>query len=205
MERPIPRSGEKYIHFKKKPYQIICVANHSETREKMVVYQALYGDYSCYVRPLAMFMGEVDHEKYPDVTQRYCFESVDSIRQDAPEDPAAKSLEISRHQIEVLNLDDESETLEEKLREEPGEETGEETDEREQADPALLAFLDADTLEEKCEVLVGLRGRITDRLIDDFAVTLDVVIPEGKTAVRYQQLLTSIRTMQRYENDRLRS
>lgn len=204
MDRPIPRPGEKYIHFKKKPYQIICVADHSETREKMVVYQALYGDFSCYVRPLSMFMEEVDRQKYPDVTQRYRFESVDSIRQDAPEDPSAKSLEISRHQIEVLNLDDEPEAAEAGLQEAPEEKSGEETDESVQADPALLAFLDADTLEEKCEVLAGLRGRITDRLIDDIAVTLDVVIPEGKTDVRYQQLLTSMRTMQRYESERLR-
>ena len=165
MSQGNPRPGEKYIHFKEKLYQVIAIAEHSETGEQLVVYQALYGDFQIYARPYAMFVSLVDQDKYPDARQEYRFQLVQK-HEDATEVPG---------QEEKRDVQDK-----------------------------LMAFFDAETMEEKYQILKSLRNSITDRLIDDFAVVLDLVIPEGDTDSRYQQLLNSVRTMQKYESNRFK-
>ncbi len=83
------RPGDVVQHFKRGMtnsddhnaylYKIICEAIHTETKEPMVVYQALYGDCATYVRPKEMFLEKVDTKKYPDAKQEYRFEKYAGI------------------------------------------------------------------------------------------------------------------------------
>lgn len=67
-----------YRHFKENKYKVVCIANDSETEEKVVVYQAIYGEYGYWVRPYDMFNSLVDKEKYPHVQQKYRFELIEN-------------------------------------------------------------------------------------------------------------------------------
>ena len=207
-----PKTGELYRHFKNKMYQILAVARHSETGEELVIYQALYGDYSVYARPLAMFCSEVDHKKYPEVTQKYRIERIDrsSLEPACPvrieqvsdicTDQRQTGENVDAADIEQMQTD----TVTEAKRAEVSAEKQTVENEEEQADERLLRFLDTDTYQEKYEVLASFANDITDRLINDFAVIVDVVIPEGSLNERYEQLKSAIATKARYETGRLR-
>ncbi|HJB83299.1 MAG TPA: DUF1653 domain-containing protein [Candidatus Mediterraneibacter intestinavium] len=84
MQRDI-RAGDIVRHFKREwvsdetseyLYKVLAFAQHTETGEKLVIYQALYAPFKICARPYAMFMSEVDRQKYPDIKQQYRFEKV---------------------------------------------------------------------------------------------------------------------------------
>lgn len=181
-ERKKPYTGQLYRHFKNNLYQIITIAIHEATREEMVVYQALYGDYGIYVRTLENFMEPVDSIKYPNAQQTYRFELVekDTQKESSIQKDVAKQQEIK--------LDTQSP----QAQEEPV------------ADPKLLAFCEAKTYAQKYEMLKSFRGKVSDRLINDLAVVLDVVIPEGELDDRYEALIKCLQTFCKFEVNRLR-
>lgn len=67
-----------YRHFKGNLYIVEDIGYDSETEEKLVIYRALYSEHKLWCRPYDMFLSEVDHKKYPSVTQKYRFELVDT-------------------------------------------------------------------------------------------------------------------------------
>lgn len=199
-----PLPGEKYLHFKNKLYQVIAVAKHSETMEPYVVYQALYGDFGVYIRPYDMFVSEVDHEKYPEVTQKYRFAYVDHTKNETLRTERAehKKIPVNQNVEQQENVPDVTAAVSTAELQEQNM-VQRESDVKEQIDPWLLRFLDTDTMEEKYQIVCDIKNDITDRLIDDLAVAVDVVIPEGKLSDRYEQLKYCIRTRQKYEQTSL--
>lgn len=75
-EKRIIKEGQIYKHFKGTTHRIICIAKHSETKEDMIIYTH-NDDNEIWARPIDMFLSEVDHEKYPNVEQKYRFELLD--------------------------------------------------------------------------------------------------------------------------------
>lgn len=205
MERHIPKTGEIYRHFKNKMYQIVTVATHSETGGQLVIYQALYGDFSCCARPLEMFMSKVDKAKYPQAAQEYRFELVDK-------DSLTKVHKTTENNVMENNITGNNVTgnnvTEDNVTgnnvEAVVEKTIENADE-ELPNPDLLLFLDADTFEEKKNLLVSMQNRMTDELINSIAASLDVSVDEGDLETRFKSLYNCVSTMSRYEvNNRLR-
>ena len=103
------RPGMFFRHFKNKMYQALAVAEHSETGEMLVIYQALYGSYRVYARPYDMFLSEVDHEKYPDVKQKYRFEQIAAEDVEAVAEEAEKMRREAEKTAEDINDDAEAE------------------------------------------------------------------------------------------------
>ncbi len=174
-------AGQIYRHFKDKLYQIVGVAKHSETGEKLVIYQQLYGKYELCARPYKMFISEVDHEKYPKVKQRYRFELVESDEDEHVEINDDKK--ESHNDLQRVDTDD-FEDVEEGV------------------DPALVMFLDAGTYEEKHNVLMRIKDSITDRLINDIATSMDVSVNEGDLETRFESLLACVDMMAKFEVNR---
>lgn len=196
--REIPKTNEIYRHFKGNLYRIVTLAKHSETGETLVIYQALYGDYTVYARELSMFLSKVDRVKYPDADQDDRFVLLPQIVGQEQQSGSAEiksqqpgSAEISPQQADGHQFPSTA---------------GETVPEEGEAalDPLLISFLDADTYREKLNLLVALHARITDDMINTMAVSLDVEVNDGEIEDRYEALRNCLLTLEKYECNRLR-
>lgn len=171
-------AGERYRHYKGGLYQIVTVAMHTETDENMVVYQALYGDYKVFARPLKMFLETVKDEA-GNVVPRF-------VRED-------KGLE------KISSISDRGENSEESEKTEKKENSVVQG-----INPLLITFLDAESSVEKLEILHRMRKSIDNKTISDMAAALDIVIEEKDMDERIKELEICLQTRARFETTRLR-
>ena len=204
-----PRPQEIYRHFKGRLYQVLTLARHSETGEMLVVYQALYGGYAVFARPLSMFCSEVDAVKYPGAMQKERFQlwkgSEEALSLFAGESPVTGNRETRAKQTE-----EDRQTRAKQSdgmfsqKEKPAEPSVQAAEEEVQLDPRLLRFLDANRMEEKMEILDSMQGDVTDEMIDIMAISLDTEIVSGEASERIAALRETIQMRLRFESSRLR-
>ncbi len=182
---------------------MLTLAKHSETGEVLVIYQALYGDYSVYARPLDMFTSEVDHEKYPDVTQKDRCELVEGldlsvdIKHTSTEQPTSDTAEKTVQESPVLTAASEN----------PVSEVSKSSARRiniKSADELLEEFLDAKTCRDRINILTAMHCMLTDYIVDTIAASLDTEIADGDIEERYYKLRNYLATKEKYECNRLR-
>lgn len=234
----IPRPQEIYKHFKGNLYQVVTVAEHTETGKLLVVYQAMYGDFKTYARELEMFTSRVDREKYPDAAQEFRFElqgpdSGRQIRESGPaggtgkwEEPKDSPEKAERPasgtggRQEPAGGDEKAERSGRSQGSAAGIMAAADTggaqkdssvsgggtsaaQESSGLDPMVEQFLDADSYEEKLNLLAGLHHRITQDMVTTMAVASDIEVEDGELEDRYQQLKNCLLTLEKYECKRL--
>ena len=193
----IPQAGEIYQHFKGKLYRIVTLATHTETGEQLVIYQALYGEFQVFARPLSMFLEKVDAKKYPDAAGKDRFMRIPMAEAAAVPQPVPSP---SENPVEPRPATMPSENPVESR---PAAASSESPVEP-QPDPGLLAFLDADSYEEKLEVFASLEGKVDLHMLNAIAASLDLELSEGSLEEQYDTLKSCLMTLERYECNRLR-
>ena len=220
----VPKPQEIYRHFKGNLYQIVTIAEHSETGEKLVIYQAMYGEFKTYARELSMFTSRVDHVKYPQVTQEFRFEllgpdaerqrkecvtsvptssqSVSSQTQSTEASLAAAGVSANTQAATASTSPQSafSQAQSAQTSAAPSVHEAEQPD----LDPVIVEFLDADTYEERLNILAALHHKVTQDMITTMAVACDVEVGEGEVEERYSQLKKCLLTMEKFECNRMR-
>lgn len=200
--RQTPVAGQIYKHFKGNLYKVLAVAVHTESEEKLVVYQSVDNPDRVFARPLEMFMSDIDRFRYPLIRAKYRFTLV-SEPEEETNGEETKEEEIKE---ETLNED----TKEEDVKDE---ETEEQSDDDSAVykdngelviDPYVERVLDEKEFSKKIEFFEMLRGKCTEDMLTTIAISLDIQLQEGSIEDKYSQILRTLKMHEKYETSRLR-
>mgnify|MGYP005857955141 FL=1 len=211
MTQKTVNAGEFYKHFKGQLYQVRALAENSEDNTPMVVYQAMYTPFKIWVRPLSTFLEKLDKEKYPDAAQEYRFERIilddrqntEAAEPDIVQSEKSAAVTNTIHPEEAITVSDEEITdallsgqVERKL-------SGKISD-NQLAAKGLMIFLDAENYHDKRHIFSSLEPYLNDTMLNNIAVTLDLVLDEGSKEQHFETILNCLETHEHYECNRLR-
>lgn len=211
MTQKTVNAGEFYKHFKGQLYQVRALAENSEDNTPMVVYQAMYAPFKIWVRPLSTFFEKLDKEKYPDAAQEYRFERIilddrqntEAAEPDIVQSEKSAAVTNTIHPEEAITVSDEEITdallsgqVERKL-------SGKISD-NQLAAKGLMIFLDAENYHDKRHIFSSLEPYLNDTMLNNIAVTLDLVLDEGSPEQHFDTILNCLETHEHYECNRLR-
>ena len=189
-----PMPGECYRHFKNKLYQVVAVAEHTETGEELVVYQALYGSFRVFARPLAMFLSPVDRETLEREDSGWAGEK---SQREAEESLWAG--EKSQREAE------ESRRAGEEPRRAEDDWSREEDGRRDDGESFILRFFDEETYEGKWRLLEREGGRLSQKTLEIICGGME--IPGGREESA-EELLYDLKryleTQMKFEGNRFR-
>lgn len=211
MTQKTVNAGEFYKHFKGQLYQVRALAENSEDNTPMVVYQAMYAPFKIWVRPLSTFLEKLDKEKCPDAAQEYRFERIilddrqntEAAEPDIVQSEKSAAVTNTIHPEEAITVSDEEITdallsgqVERKL-------SGKISD-NQLAAKGLMIFLDAENYHDKRHIFSSLEPYLNDTMLNNIAVTLDLVLDEGSPEQHFDTILNCLETHEHYECNRLR-
>ncbi len=224
-ERRRPVIGGFYRHFKNRLYQLLHVAVHADTEEELAIYQALYGDFRIYARPLKDFMGEVDRKKYPTAVQRYRFVQVMIGTEGDGERKSQQSLEAASAETDGRRRAEETEEIvltggvswkETRHRERWDREDASREERREREplakdkeeggiQPKLLEFLDEETYQGKLRVFCEIMDEdlADEHMLSAIAASMDLSLGSESREEQCGIILDNLKTRERYECTRL--
>lgn len=205
--RQTPVAGQIYKHFKGNLYKVLAVAVHTESEEKLVVYQSVDNPDRVFARPLEMFMSDIDRFRYPLIRAKYRFTLVSEPEEETNGEETKEEETKEEETIEeTLNEDTKGEDVKD-------EETEEQSDDDSAVykdngelviDPYVEGVLDEKEFSKKIEFLEMLRGKCTEDMLTTIAISLDIQLQEGSIEDKYSQILKTLKMHEKYETSRLR-
>ena len=213
--RQTPVAGQIYKHFKGNLYKVLAVAVHTESEEKLVVYQSVENPDRVFARPLEMFMSDIDRFRYPLIRAKYRFTLVSEPEEETDEPLKTNAAESETPQPSEDTLAASIPSSEQEEETEPSkiEVTEEQSDDDSAVykdngelviDPYVERVLDEKEFSKKIEFFEMLRGKCSEDMLTTIAISLDIQLQEGSIEDKYSQILRTLKMHEKYETSRLR-